>query len=47
MRNMPRIKIFHDYGMSYVHVGDSVITSTDLIRRKWFSNDFYGLDVFT
>ena len=34
---------YHDYGLNYVHAGDSVLTSTDLIRRKWLSNDFYGL----
>jgi len=32
-----------DYGLPLVVIGDSVISSTDLIRRKWMSNDFYGL----
>lgn len=32
-----------DYGLPSVSIGDSVISSTDLIRRKWMSNDFYGL----
>jgi iron complex outermembrane receptor protein len=32
-----------DYGLPAVVIGDSVITSTDLIRRKWMSNDFYGM----
>jgi iron complex outermembrane receptor protein len=33
---------FTDYGLTSVNIGDSVITSSDLIRRKWMSNDFYG-----
>ncbi|MCX6254461.1 MAG: TonB-dependent receptor [Bacteroidia bacterium] len=32
-----------DYGLTSFYIGDSVISSTDLIRRKWMSNDFYGL----
>jgi iron complex outermembrane recepter protein len=32
-----------DYGLSSFIAGDSVISSSDLIRRKWMSNDFYGL----
>ena len=31
-----------DYRMSPVVVGDSIINETDLIRRKWLDNDFYG-----
>jgi iron complex outermembrane recepter protein len=34
---------YTDYGLSPVVIGDSTITATDLIRRKWMSNDFYGL----
>jgi iron complex outermembrane recepter protein len=34
---------YSDYGLQNVIIGDSVITSTDLIRRKWMSNEFYGL----
>jgi iron complex outermembrane recepter protein len=34
---------FSDYGLNPVVAGSSQITSTDLIRRKWLSNDFYGL----
>lgn len=34
---------FADYGLPDISVGSTVITSTDLIRRKWMSNDFYGL----
>ena len=32
-----------DYGIPAVNIGDSIISKTDLIRRKWLSNDFYGL----
>ncbi len=31
-----------DYGISSFSIGDSSITSTDMVRRKWLSNDFYG-----
>ena len=31
-----------DYGLSPVTIGDSTITSTDLVRRRWLKNDFYG-----
>lgn len=33
---------FADYGLNDVVIGDSTITSTDLIRRRWLDNDFYG-----
>jgi iron complex outermembrane receptor protein len=32
-----------DYGLPPVNIGDTVISATDLVRRKWMSNDFYGL----
>ncbi len=32
-----------DYGLSSFMVGSTEISSTDLIRRKWMSNDFYGV----
>ncbi|MCJ7447458.1 MAG: TonB-dependent receptor [Bacteroidales bacterium] len=32
-----------DYGLPVISVGDTLITESDLIRRKWMSNDFYGL----
>jgi iron complex outermembrane recepter protein len=32
-----------DYGMGSIIIGGSVISKSDLIRRKWMSNDFYGL----
>jgi len=34
---------FTDYGLEPVTIGDSTIYQTDLIRRKWMSNSFYGL----
>ena len=33
---------FADYGLDDVVIGDSVISSTDFIRRRWLDNDFYG-----
>jgi iron complex outermembrane recepter protein len=33
---------YSDYGLNNVALGDSVLTTTDLVRRKWLSNDFYG-----
>ncbi|MCC9137228.1 TonB-dependent receptor [Pontibacter silvestris] len=31
-----------DYGLADVVIGDEAITSTDLVRRRWLDNDFYG-----
>lgn len=31
-----------DYFLDNVTIGDSTITSTSLIRRRWLDNDFYG-----
>jgi iron complex outermembrane recepter protein len=33
---------FSDYGLSPVTLGGEVIESTDLVRRRWLDNDFYG-----
>ena len=33
---------FEEYGLGNVAIGDSLITGTDMIRRKWMSNDFFG-----
>ncbi|WP_436514926.1 TonB-dependent receptor [Ekhidna sp. To15] len=33
---------FSDYNLNNVTIGDSTVTSTDLIRRRWLDNDFYG-----
>jgi iron complex outermembrane receptor protein len=32
-----------NYGIAPVTIGDSVVTTTDLIRRRWLDNKFYGL----
>jgi iron complex outermembrane receptor protein len=32
-----------DYGLTPVVVGDSTITNTNLARRLWLNNDFYGV----
>ena len=34
---------FADYGLPDVVIGSETATSTDLIRRRWLDNDFYGL----
>ncbi|MFN8241303.1 MAG: TonB-dependent receptor [Bacteroidales bacterium] len=34
---------YSEYGLENVTVNSSEITETDLIRRKWLRNDFYGL----
>lgn len=33
----------NDYNLSSVTIKDSVIEFSDLIRRKWLDNDFYGI----
>lgn len=33
---------FANYNLPDVVIGDSVISSTDIIRRRWLDNDFYG-----
>lgn len=34
---------FADYGLENVVVGTEIVTSSDIIRRRWLDNDFYGL----
>jgi iron complex outermembrane receptor protein len=34
---------YSKYGLTPVTIGDSLIKSSDLVRRKWMSNDFYGV----
>lgn len=34
---------YSDYGLKYVRMSDTTLYVTDLIRRKWMANDFYGL----
>ncbi|QSE97807.1 TonB-dependent receptor [Fulvivirga lutea] len=33
---------FEDYGLEPVALGDTLIESSDIIRRRWLDNDFYG-----
>ncbi len=33
---------FADYGLEDVSIGETIIDETDLIRRKWLNNHFYG-----
>ncbi|MDB5240032.1 MAG: TonB-dependent receptor, partial [Spirosoma sp.] len=33
---------FSSYGLPNVVIGDSVIIRTDIIRRRWLDNDYYG-----
>jgi iron complex outermembrane recepter protein len=32
-----------NYGLTNLTIGDSSISQTDLIRRRWLDNDFYGV----
>ncbi len=34
---------FSNYGLDNVDLGGSTLTRTDLIRRRWLDNDFYGV----
>ena len=34
---------FIDYGLNNIELENDTITSTDLIRRRWLDNDFYGV----
>jgi iron complex outermembrane receptor protein len=34
---------FSNYGLDNLIIGIDTITSTDLIRRRWLDNDFYGM----
>ena len=34
---------FADYGLNNVVLGNQTIEETNLIRRRWLDNDFYGL----
>jgi iron complex outermembrane recepter protein len=36
-------QLLADYGLPPINIGDTIISGTDLIRRKWMSNDFYGV----
>ena len=32
-----------NYGLENIQLGDTLITTTNLIRRKWLNNDFTGI----
>lgn len=34
---------FENYGLNDVVIGGETISSTDLVRRRWLDNDFYGV----
>jgi len=34
---------FTNYGLSDVAIGNEVISSSDIVRRRWLDNDFYGV----
>lgn len=36
-------QLFSDYKLNNVIIGQDTIRSTNLIRRKWLNNDFYGV----
>jgi iron complex outermembrane receptor protein len=36
-------QLLENYGLSPFYIGNSEISSTDMIRQKWMDNDFYGL----
>ncbi len=33
---------FADYGFTEINIGGETINTTDIIRRRWLDNDFYG-----
>src|SRR5690606_15074157 len=33
---------FSDYGLAPIEIGGTIINNTDLIRRRWLDNHFYG-----
>ncbi len=39
---MKRDESFSDYGLDPAMIGNDTINTTDLVRRKWLKNDFYG-----
>lgn len=38
---------FEDYGLLPIEIGGETINTTDLIRRRWLENDFYGVTFST
>lgn len=35
--------VLSEYGLPDLQIGDTLIDYTDIVRRKWLSNDFYGI----
>lgn len=38
---------FSDYGLEYPVIGGDTVQYSDIIRRRWLDNDFYGINVNT
>lgn len=34
---------YNSYGLDHVVTGNDTVTTTDLVRRRWLKNDFYGM----
>lgn len=37
-----RAQAFSSYGLANITIGTDTLTSTDLVRRRWLDNNFYG-----
>lgn len=35
-------EVFSDYGLPPLNLGDTTVVATDLVRRRWLDNHFYG-----
>lgn len=38
----PNDRLLQNYGIQPIQIGDEVVSRTDIIRRRWLDNDFYG-----
>ncbi|MFC4870381.1 TonB-dependent receptor [Negadavirga shengliensis] len=38
----PNDRLLQNYGIAPIQIGDELISRTDIIRRRWLDNDFYG-----
>jgi iron complex outermembrane receptor protein len=38
----PNDRLLRNYGISPIQIGNQLIERTDIIRRRWLDNDFYG-----
>lgn len=41
-----KYQAFSSYGLSDLYIGGDTITQTNLVRRRWLDNDFYG-DIYS